>query len=91
MKTLPYGTIQAIKKNNLLSQQLTELEKILDQIYDRYTERNSQTYRKCIYPVNDEFEQMEPDEFYEMIYKFIEKSELKLMQDSKELILKFQS
>jgi hypothetical protein len=86
MKKLAYGTIQAIKKNDCLNEQLTELEKILDQIYDRYAERNSQTYRKCVFPVDEEGEMMDPDEFFEMIYQFIEKSQLKLKNDSAKLL-----
>ena len=81
MKTLAYGIIQAIKKNDCLNNQLSELEKIMDQIYDRYTETNSQTYRKCIFP-----EDTEPEDFFETIYQFIEKSQLKLQNDSKELL-----
>ncbi len=86
MKTLPYGTIQTIKKNDILNFQLTELENILNKIYDRYTERNSQTYRKCIFPENEENEKMGPEEFFEMIYQFIEKSQIELKNNSAKLL-----
>ena len=88
MKNINFVNIQVIKKNDKLLSQLSDLEKILDQIYDRYTKTNSQTYRKCIFPEieNDNGEIMSPEEFFEMIYQFIEKSEINLKKDSAKLL-----
>ena len=86
MKNINFVNIQAIKKNDKLLSQLSDLEKILDQIYDRYTKTNSQTYRKCIFPEIENGKIMSPEEFFEMIYQFIEKSEINLKKDSAKLL-----
>ena len=86
-KEISFATIQQIKKNNKLAEQLSVLEKIATEMYDNSNDKQIEMFSiaECLKYFND----LEECSVYDFIYsiaKFAEVNQNILMENSKNLM-----
>jgi hypothetical protein len=81
MKTIKENTINEIVKNNKLAEQLTDLEKKIELLYDRFNYSNDRNYERLIYKDN-EGNSIDPDEFFTNLLDWIDTNMNYLQRES---------
>ena len=81
MKTIKENTINEIVRNNKLAEQLTDLEKKIELLYDRFNYSNDRNYERLIYKDN-EGNSIDPDEFFTNLLDWIDTNMNYLQRES---------
>lgn len=81
MKTIKENTINEIVKNNKLAEQLADLEKKIELLYDRFNYSNDRNYERLIYKDN-EGNVIDPDEFFTNLLDWIDTNMNYLQRES---------
>ncbi len=71
MKTIKENTINEIVRNNKLAEQLADLEKKIEILYDRFNYSNDRNYERLIYK-DKEGNIIDPDEFFTNLLEWID-------------------
>ena len=71
MKTINDNVINEVVKNNKLAEQLSELEKVVESLYDRFGYTGSRNYEQLIYK-DSEGNTIDPDEFFSTLLDWID-------------------
>ena len=81
MKTIKENTINEIVRNNKLAEQLADLEKKIEILYDRFNYSNSSNYERLIYK-DKEGNVIDPDEFFTNLLDWIDTNMNYLQRES---------
>ena len=81
MKTIKENTINEIVRNNKLAEQLLELEKKIELLYDRFNYSNNSNYERLIYK-DKEGNVIDPDEFFTNLLDWIDTNMNYLQRES---------
>jgi len=81
MKTIKENTINEIVRNNKLAEQLADLEKKIEILYDRFNYSNDRNYERLIYKDN-EGNFIDPDEFFTNLLDWIDTNMNYLQRES---------
>jgi hypothetical protein len=90
-KEISFDVIEQVKRNNKLMSQLSDIEKIVDNMYWNYPKDcklNVDKVKKEIedYTNNTDLDDFTPENFLYMILKFIEVNQRILIENSKNLV-----
>jgi hypothetical protein len=81
MKTIKENTINEIVRNNKLAEQLADLEKKIEILYDRFNYSNDRNYERLIYK-DKEGNVIDPDEFFTNLLDWIDTNMNYLQRES---------
>ena len=81
MKTIKENTINEIVRNNKLAEQLADLEKKIEILYDRFNYSNDRNYERLIYKDN-EGNSIDPDEFFSNLLDWVDTNMNYLQRES---------
>lgn len=81
MKTIKENTINEIVRNNKLAEQLADLEKKIEILYDRFNYSNDRNYERLIYK-DKEGNIIDPDEFFTNLLDWIDTNMNYLQRES---------